>query len=879
LAGLTPWVWRYTNYAMNLSGPKDPRVIYCAKQPTGAKGTPEFYASLKGVRCYWANSSAEPPSERQAVAEPPAAPARPQVVDVDVDAPAGTMTRAQAGGKWVRLCGGGKHLRPYGMPYMWMADSVKSIESSSPRDSRVLWAYHPPVESPHTHQYGAAVSCGVWGHELPLSVGPKWGGDMSMVGTTRARAPADAAETSPAIAMLPVETTPDSAAIPLRVQVESAWAEWGIGDRQTNAKYCSAHLTPDEIKHALDHKNAPQQLLAVWYLARARWLKTLGRSLQTQLVGAWAAQSIGDSIGTGNVAYAGELTPEETERALDGRTGSLATAYLQARDRWIARNISPHDDDAAARRALYVWRVWHTVRRALGYLRANAVLRRALTSKRARALEARTPAAETVRAACVACHGSKVRVRRINLGYASQEIRSRCPDCAPPAGTRARKPCAACGCGATLSVTLTKRAGAIGPTYAPCCTGAGRRALVVGAASARRAFGAWKSALRVAQHAAASSPDAKNRLSVALAKGSTVQREAIEAIRAGDLKMLKYMAGEPRIAFDDAGRALGLVGWLRLKTGFHLCDLAATGGHLETLVWLMENSTRASSSTCCAAAAGGHLETLQYLRECGVRWNAAVGRAAARGGHLETIKWMDAHGFVFDADATCGAATNGHLETLKWLCTHGCVVEQRAVRDAERAGHPLVAAWLKRFIGARPGAEPVAPKSQERSEASASLDRHSGAAAARTTPPTPPQDERARLTRARLEAHTADAELRSQRIAAKSRLEAIQQSAAERAAEMAARIAHISQEAELVTCQDRLESLKTEREMQHQAFRTKEAISAEVRHAAWLRESECVISEEIKYAEECAAKRAAITAELELERLQDQAQRRRAASD
>ena len=54
------------------------------------------------------------------------------------------------------------------------------------------------------------------------------------------------------------------------------------------------------------------------------------------------------------------------------------------------------------------------------------------------------------------------------------------------------------------------------------------------------------------------------------------------------------------------------------------------------------------------------------------RWHRLCD-AAARGGHLETlIKWLHFNGYEWDEDTCSGAAEGGHLETLKWLRANGC---------------------------------------------------------------------------------------------------------------------------------------------------------------------------------------------------------------
>ena len=69
---------------------------------------------------------------------------------------------------------------------------------------------------------------------------------------------------------------------------------------------------------------------------------------------------------------------------------------------------------------------------------------------------------------------------------------------------------------------------------------------------------------------------------------------------------------------------------------------------------------------------------------------------AARGGHLEVLKWLLEPAQIFDWDDewTCAkAAEGGQLEVLKWLRANGCQWDARTVEEATAAGHDDVLQW------------------------------------------------------------------------------------------------------------------------------------------------------------------------------------------
>ena len=134
-----------------------------------------------------------------------------------------------------------------------------------------------------------------------------------------------------------------------------------------------------------------------------------------------------------------------------------------------------------------------------------------------------------------------------------------------------------------------------------------------------------------------------------------------------------------------------------------LVRVAAEGGHLETLRWLVENGCTVNEWTCEAAAKGGHLNVLKWLRAplfpC--PWNLNTCEAAAENGHLECLQYATGQG-ADDVPSKSPysslaekAARGGHLETLQWLRGNGYPVDELTCEAAAKGGHLNVLKWLR----------------------------------------------------------------------------------------------------------------------------------------------------------------------------------------
>jgi hypothetical protein len=125
------------------------------------------------------------------------------------------------------------------------------------------------------------------------------------------------------------------------------------------------------------------------------------------------------------------------------------------------------------------------------------------------------------------------------------------------------------------------------------------------------------------------------------------------------------------------------------------CSLAAFGGHLKVLKWLLNTGCPRDAWTCVAAARGGHLEVLKWLHITGCPWNTVMCGAAATGGHLEVLKWLHNTGCPWGLGTTGQAARGGHLAVLKWLHHNGCPWDNLTCKFAASEGYLEMLKWLR----------------------------------------------------------------------------------------------------------------------------------------------------------------------------------------
>ena len=133
-----------------------------------------------------------------------------------------------------------------------------------------------------------------------------------------------------------------------------------------------------------------------------------------------------------------------------------------------------------------------------------------------------------------------------------------------------------------------------------------------------------------------------------------------------------------RVIFARAGAGdLRHLKWLRVQNRRRVwhddtCAMAAKGGHLDVLKWLLRWQCSVNEYTCSQAAYGGHIHVLEWLREQQCPWDEETcSMAAAFGGHLEVVKWLRAQDPPCSWDGiTCTrAACFGNIHVLKWVLT------------------------------------------------------------------------------------------------------------------------------------------------------------------------------------------------------------------
>lgn len=98
----------------------------------------------------------------------------------------------------------------------------------------------------------------------------------------------------------------------------------------------------------------------------------------------------------------------------------------------------------------------------------------------------------------------------------------------------------------------------------------------------------------------------------------------------------------------------------------YICSNAASNGHLNTLIWLVENGYPCNSHTCKSALENGHLDVLKWLAANGQSLDFWILDDAAKYGHLHILQWAKLQGYPLEDFICCRAAQYGHLHILKW---------------------------------------------------------------------------------------------------------------------------------------------------------------------------------------------------------------------
>jgi len=100
--------------------------------------------------------------------------------------------------------------------------------------------------------------------------------------------------------------------------------------------------------------------------------------------------------------------------------------------------------------------------------------------------------------------------------------------------------------------------------------------------------------------------------------------------------------------------------------------LAAYAGHLETLVWSIENGCDCDEWTFDCAAAGEDMPCVSYLHQNGCPWDQETFQIAASLGSLEFLKYGNEHGCPWGRDTCVQAAVHNNIDCLKYAHENGC---------------------------------------------------------------------------------------------------------------------------------------------------------------------------------------------------------------
>jgi hypothetical protein len=133
----------------------------------------------------------------------------------------------------------------------------------------------------------------------------------------------------------------------------------------------------------------------------------------------------------------------------------------------------------------------------------------------------------------------------------------------------------------------------------------------------------------------------------------------------GDRTMFQWLAALPELQPEY---------WYERTWDFHAVYNAALYGHLELLKWMAEEGDIAFDDTCSMAARNGHLHVLIFAQTKDCPWDESTCANAAMNGHLETLQWLRANDCPWDESTCLKAAEFGHVSVLQWALSNGCPV-------------------------------------------------------------------------------------------------------------------------------------------------------------------------------------------------------------
>ncbi|MBQ2620181.1 MAG: ankyrin repeat domain-containing protein [Thermoguttaceae bacterium] len=206
----------------------------------------------------------------------------------------------------------------------------------------------------------------------------------------------------------------------------------------------------------------------------------------------------------------------------------------------------------------------------------------------------------------------------------------------------------------------------------------------------------------------------------------------------GDLDRVKKLIHERKkkthyyeipVSIAARGGHLEVVQWLvenegnKYSIGSQVLFDAAESGNLELVKWLIErgavtktekDSFSSADFVILHAAQSGNLKLVQWLNENGEDINVnrsgeTIVHYAAQSGNLELVQWLiEKKNLSVDSVAKCGkrpiwfAAPSGNLELVKWMDHHGAFFEPELLTQAAKSGNPKLVQWIFKKASSKP---------------------------------------------------------------------------------------------------------------------------------------------------------------------------------
>ncbi len=105
---------------------------------------------------------------------------------------------------------------------------------------------------------------------------------------------------------------------------------------------------------------------------------------------------------------------------------------------------------------------------------------------------------------------------------------------------------------------------------------------------------------------------------------------------------------------------------------FDICTMSAGHGHIHILQWLLDTGNLCNGSVLAAyTISNGQLETLQWVLSNTSALIGDVGDTTILCGHLHIIQWMLSIGHEWNNKMSIYAANYGHVHILQWIVING----------------------------------------------------------------------------------------------------------------------------------------------------------------------------------------------------------------